>query len=246
MGFKYNPGDTLGKDKILFLERTKKDKTNTWFGIFECPFCKSHFETRISDITSGHTRSCGCLATKTKSQNGKKNLKDLTGQKYGKLTALEPTELRKDRHVVWKCQCECGNITFIDSGDWGHTYSCGCTLSKVEAKIQKILQENDILFEKQKTFSSLVINNTTLRFDFFLPLYNCLIEYDGIQHFKFGESMGWNDEQKFIECKKRDQLKNNWCKENNFILIRIPYTDFNLIDFQYLKHLLLKEGGIIL
>ena len=38
---------------------------------------------------------------------------DLTGQKFGRLTVLEPTENKtNDGRRIWKCLCECGNIKF--------------------------------------------------------------------------------------------------------------------------------------
>ena len=40
-------------------------------------------------------------------------IKDLTGQKFGKLIVLEITPERRNRQVVWKCLCECGNITYV-------------------------------------------------------------------------------------------------------------------------------------
>lgn len=232
--FKYNPGDLLGENKIKLLYRTKKDKNNIWFGIFQCPFCSNTFETRISDVVKNHTRSCGCLAKQTKSNNGKRNLKNLLGQSYGKLTVIELTNERNERHAVWKCLCECGNFCFIDSGDWGHIYSCGCILSKGEAIIQKILQENNISFEKQKTFEDLKINDNYLRFDFYLPIENCIIEYDGIQHYQYSSS-GWDTEKKFLLTQTRDKIKNQWCLNKKIPLIRIPYTDLNKIDYFYLK-----------
>jgi hypothetical protein len=58
-----------------------------------------------------------------------------------------------------------------------------------------------------------------LRFDFYLPEQNTLIEYDGEQHFvkrgKFGT--------KFDSLKQNDITKNNYCKDNNIKLIRIHY-----------------------
>lgn len=55
-------------------------------------------------------------------------IKDLTGQKFGKLTVLEITPERRNRQVVWKCQCDCGNITYVvgQALRSGHTQSCGC------------------------------------------------------------------------------------------------------------------------
>jgi hypothetical protein len=36
------------------------------------------------------------------------------------------------------------------------------------------------------------------------------------------------------ERQKRDKIKNEYCKQNNIHLIRIPYTDINYIDKKYL------------
>lgn len=57
---------------------------------------------------------------------------DLTGQKFGRLTVLyrdtETEKLKKDRHAMWKCQCECGNQTTVVGKDLrvGKSQSCGC------------------------------------------------------------------------------------------------------------------------
>ena len=56
-------------------------------------------------------------------------IKDLTGQKFGKLIALEPTDQKRNKSVVWKCRCECGNIVYATSRNLqiGDIKSCGCT-----------------------------------------------------------------------------------------------------------------------
>ena len=54
--------------------------------------------------------------------------KDLTGQRFGRLTALEPTEDRHRTSVVWRCRCDCGTECRVPS-DWlrrGVKRSCGC------------------------------------------------------------------------------------------------------------------------
>lgn len=54
---------------------------------------------------------------------------DLTGQRFGKLVAIEPTEKRdSSRSIVWRCVCDCGNKCFARSASLrdGHTQSCGC------------------------------------------------------------------------------------------------------------------------
>jgi hypothetical protein len=55
-------------------------------------------------------------------------LKDITGQKFGRLTALYPTEQRKSRYTVWSCRCTCGNEKLVSVNHLlqGSVKSCGC------------------------------------------------------------------------------------------------------------------------
>lgn len=59
---------------------------------------------------------------------GKSNTKDKTGQRIGSLTVLGPTDQRQSGSIVWKCQCDCGNICYIPTSNLSreHTTSCGC------------------------------------------------------------------------------------------------------------------------
>jgi len=59
------------------------------------------------------------------------NFKDLTGQKFGRLTVIKrvekPTHI-KSRGSYWLCKCECKNekIIFGQNLKGGDTTSCGC------------------------------------------------------------------------------------------------------------------------
>jgi hypothetical protein len=59
------------------------------------------------------------------------NIKDITGQKFGLLTALRYIET-KNTHAYWECECECGNRIIADGSNLrrGHSTSCGCLLSE--------------------------------------------------------------------------------------------------------------------
>lgn len=53
--------------------------------------------------------------------------KDIAGQRFGRLVAVEPTQQMKHGVTVWKFQCDCGNSVFIPLSRAGrHTSSCGC------------------------------------------------------------------------------------------------------------------------
>jgi hypothetical protein len=61
-----------------------------------------------------------------------------------------------------------------------------------------------------------------------LPDFNTCIEFDGIQHFKPIQDFG--GEKGFLDVKKRDEVKNKWCSENNVKLIRIKYNQMSEIN----------------
>lgn len=98
-----------------------------------------------------------------------------------------------------------------------------CSGSSGEVLVQKYLEDKNIKYVVQKTYTDCK-NQKKLRFDFYLPDYDILIEFDGTQHFepKFGE-------QAFLLTQQNDQIKNDYCLTNNIPLIRIKYSD-NLIE----------------
>ena len=104
-----------------------------------------------------------------------------------------------------------------------------CKSSKGETKIRNYLEDNDIKHISEHPFDNLKSNkNYKLKYDFYLPEHNTLIEYDGVQHFKIVERFGGRSA--FMKRRHRDKLKDKYCLDNNIELIRIPYTDFNNIE----------------
>lgn len=58
----------------------------------------------------------------------KGNFKDISGQRFGKLTAIKLSHQAKRRRTFWLCLCDCGKYTTVDLSHLtsGHTKSCGC------------------------------------------------------------------------------------------------------------------------
>ena len=56
---------------------------------------------------------------------------DLTGQRFGRLVAIKPTNERKDHRVIWECLCDCGTTTHVQSSylTRGDIKSCGCLIA---------------------------------------------------------------------------------------------------------------------
>ena len=153
---------------------------------------------------------------------------DITGRRFGLLVAINPTDKRSSGgSIIWQCLCDCGNITYVPLGQLtrGHTLSCGCRhKSKWEMLINDFLVDLNIEFVAQKRFSNCTNQSGSdmLPFDFYLPSYNIIIEYDGEHHFK--PVKGWGGEEKFNLTQQNDCIKNDYCKLNNVTLLRLPYT----------------------
>jgi hypothetical protein len=116
---------------------------------------------------------------------------------------------------------------------------CNDTSSKGEKRISEILTNYNVDFEQQSTFNGCKSTNL-LRFDFAIKDNDVLflVEYDGAQHFRSVEFFG--GEEGFKNLQKRDTIKNQYCRDNNVPLIRIPYWKFDEIE-SILNKLIHKE-----
>lgn len=88
---------------------------------------------------------------------------DLTGQKFGKLTAIKFIEIKNGR-TLWEWKCDCGNTKIIDCGyvKRGYTKSCGCLLKQpdiIGLKFNRltILKEVKRKYYKNKQFHRYVL-----------------------------------------------------------------------------------------
>lgn len=222
--YKYNDGDYLGSNHTLLIKRTKKIK-NCYYGIFKCNYCGKFFETEIGFIASDIVKSCGCLISK-----------DLVGQRFGKLTVVSKNlEQKKNNQVYWNCVCDCGGKTVVPSTRLlqGRTNSCGCINSVGEMKTGQFLNKMEIPYIKQKTFEGCINPETghKLRFDFYLPDYNCCIEYDGIYHFQETQNQKWKEKNSLEQTKARDRIKDNFCITHSIKLIRFSCFEYKDKNF---------------
>lgn len=90
--------------------------------------CGNTCVVREKSLIEGNTKSCGCLMKEIASTIGKNTIKDISGQRFGRLTVLEYVGVNKNKKIVWKCQCDCGKIVEVVGGSLNnkHTTSCGC------------------------------------------------------------------------------------------------------------------------
>lgn len=124
--------DLLGRQfqdlTVIGRAETPKGKKGVWWRC-RC-VCGNELDVLAANLTAGRRTNCGCIK-----KTG--NIKDLTGQQFGMLTVLEPTEKRtKNGSVIWACQCACGTITEQSSIrlQQGKALSCGCQTKQKRIK----------------------------------------------------------------------------------------------------------------
>lgn len=188
---------------------------------------------RGTDLRSGHIKTCGCRSTVIKNELGKR---------YGKLLVLEKIGAIPDRGIYWKCKCDCGNIVEVSGKALrsGGTKSCGCLKSYGEQLIGEILQNNNINYKKEYTYDDLYSkNNKKLRFDFYLPDLNILIEFHGSQHDLPNKYYNKNKRNSLEEIKLRDNSKEIYCSKHKISLL-IFHNKNNKYDKQVIEENILN------
>lgn len=204
-------------------------KNHSTYYKVKCDCGSEIFSVSGHALRTGRTKSCGCL-------NLENHIHDLTNQIFGYLKVLYKTEKRDSAHIVWHVVCLRDGNEFDVRGSrlvTGEVCSCGCIVSVGEANIQQFLQEKNIQFEKEKTFEDLISDKGgKYRYDFYLPEYNRLIEFDGKQHYSFEKSSSWNTVEKFEKTQQSDKIKNEYALSHNIPLVRIPYWERDNITLE--------------
>lgn len=110
--------------------------------------------------------------------------------------------------------------------------------SSYEEHIISILKQNNIKFQREKTFSDL--RKGKFRFDFFIPIENksILIEVDGEYHFK-----PIRGRKVLLKQQEHDRRKNSYCLANDIPLYRIPYWEIK--NIKTLEDIFKKEFLVI-
>ena len=229
-------GHTYGRLTVLYKDNNRITKSGSYW-ICQCK-CGKIKSIKSSSLRRGEIQSCGCLRTeRTMKTKIEKNLiDDLIGNRYGFLTVIsKDPERTKDGAVKWICQCDCGNIVSVRGGALknkteNRTISCGCAhMSYGELQIKLLLEQFNIPYAQQQGFKDLprkhydfsILNerNEVIR----------LIEFDGEQHFKEIEIFS-----PLATIQQRDKEKNDWAKQHNIPLVRIPYWERDNISLDML------------
>lgn len=207
-----------------------------------CECCGEEIIVRGDILRNGKKTNCG--------KNSKRKYKiNYLGKKFDNYEVIE----RMNNN--WKCKTDNGEIIYKTSTELAMApvyknqsqkeekenkqnilklksmYNNMKRASVGEFLIMCILLQNNIFFEIEKVFTTFKSQQDGYyRFDFYVD-NKYLIEFDGIQHFE--ENEGFFGQLENI--RKSDNIKNQWCKDNNIPLIRIPYTQLNILSIKDLK-----------
>lgn len=132
--------------------------------------------------------------------------------------------------ILHKCLV-CNNTWKIDPHHMNTRGACCpyCSGSKGEQRIRYFLDKYQVQYQPQKRYKGLIgTGNGSLSYDFYLPSYNLLIEFQGRQH-EYGYS-SWGGEEQLKRQKEHDRRKREYAKEHNINLLEIWYYDYNNIE----------------
>lgn len=196
----------------------------------KCKRCGTIMKRSLNSIlyTPWHCDKCNNYALEKSPYSKEQIQKKLNEKFFNEYELLEYKGMTKDAMLK---HLNCGFIFKIrELGDLFEGRSRGCPKcyqfkSRGEQQILLFLEKNNIKYIPQKTFAPL--NKSKYRFDFFLPDFNLAIEYQGEQHYRnnnfFKESL--------TAIQNRDNIKRQYCKDNNIDLLEIKYIDLNNISF---------------
>lgn len=226
---------------------------------FKHRLCGNIFEMRPSNFLNGSR--CPKCANKVTAQKLRKTndkfkseVKNLTDEEYIVLSKYKNCKTK----VILKHQI-CGNTFAVAPNLFLHGTRCPfCNSSKGEKAVEKYLKQRNTAFASQFRISDCK-DKKSLPFDFAVfnldGSVNCLIEYQGWQHFinpfEWKKKKGPFNIQSILSTQKHDAMKLQYCKDHGIKLIRINHPQTNsestTVDFieQLVNRTLNKELHVV-
>lgn len=195
--------------------------------------CNYEFEVTPNDFINSNSRCPKCAIksrvkklTKT-TEMFKKEMEELVGDEY---VLIGNYKNRKEKCLIKHQKCSYVYESYPYSFLQGNRCP-KCYESNGEANIRHFLISNNIKFETQYKFDDCK-NKRKLPFDF--AVFNgeeifALIEYQGRQHYTAVEIFG--GEKEFLNRKRNDKIKREYCKRNKIPLIEISYKEKRIETF---------------
>lgn len=110
------------KGRLTVAEPT--DQRKNGYKVWKCRCdCGGEIFLDTRSLWRGPVKDCGCASVVEPGQ------RDISGQRFGRLTAMRPTGDRSARgNIIWQCYCDCGKEVCADLNQLtsGNKKSCGC------------------------------------------------------------------------------------------------------------------------
>jgi len=137
--------------KLTAIEPTEERKGGYVTWKCQCD-CGNIVYVTTTILKRGKRKSCGCM------RKGRSTVLPLLGQRYGQLTVLEKSDKRKNGAILWKCQCDCGNIIYVCTSHLKNGTSRSCLTCASKKNVHSRLIDGTIA---DKIYSSINKNNTS-------------------------------------------------------------------------------------
>lgn len=218
-------------------------------------FCKKHqtFFIMTPHAHIGQKQNCPICANEkkgiVKSLNRWKNIKEeLNFDNYEYIdfdNVFDPLNIHKKINI--KCK-QCG--TTFNQDLFYHIHGRGCPecgkKSYGEKIINSFLENKGLILNqtyfREKKFDDLRSGkggNDFLRFDFYIPEKNTVIEFNGRQHYQELNTF-YKTHQEFLDAMKRDQMKRDYCKSKGILELEIQSSNIKELD-EILEEWYIKE-----
>ena len=177
--------------KLIVIERAE-DKIEPsgrhrimWLCKCECGNIKS---VQTNSLQRGFTKTCGCCGFATVNS---RCFDDLTGKRFGKLTVIEQSDYyispnKKHKEIRWKCECDCGNICYVNSYCLKDklTTSCGCYQREQTSECNT----NNLIGQKFGKLTVVKKHNSTKR----RVVWECICDCGNVCHVVGGNLVSGN------------------------------------------------------
>lgn len=189
--------------------------------LIKCNKCGQTFSKKIRDFINKKTCPYCVKQGMPNTTSVSKRLEDLG---YSLLSQYK----NQDERVLIKHN-ECGFIwkvkpsNFSSFLNYNSCPQCNRRISKGEKIIRDYLIEYNIDFDREVSFNWQ--SNKLFRYDFYLPSYNLIIEFNGRQHYEETNIFTNSLEENILH----DKIKIEEALKNNFYFLVIPFTQINNI-----------------
>jgi hypothetical protein len=146
-------------------------------------------------------------------------------------------------HTPIKIRCNIHNYEFFANPSsilYSNSVACPlCNQTRGEMKMNNVLKKYGYNVELQYTFDDCEYKRK-LRFDAYDKENNIAFEYQGEQHYFPVDFAGYGNEwaeEQFELNQKRDKVKEEYCERNNIPLVKIPYWNYDDMEYFLLQEL---------